>query len=347
MGSVIQSIDKDAMGLVSGDGFIYVASGLQGRVFCELAGTLVHRLDVALAQNPHPVDFNNLGGNSLWPAPEGGDFAFNYLSGSDVWLVQPAINRECPAITKADGGEIAVAKNIELFNRKGCRVKVKFSRSVKVKDISTMTVCFGLKGVAYSSVDSFEPLAEYPANEVLLAAWSLEQFPGGENIIAFGKTAGVAAESINADFYGDPSDRMEFAGQMFSFRLGGKPRLQIGITRNAAPELIGAYDRERSLLIIRRTPVQDGLYINIADNAQDAGPFSATDMFSIFNGGELGFYELETIAPVMVKNGMYNGSSLPSETIILQGSRKSLAEYLNHELNIDMNFIDKHTGETR
>ena len=81
-----------------GHGRVMLDAANQGRVFVELDGKLLHRYDENIAAAPDPVKFNNIGGNSLWPAPEGGEFAFNYLNDSgNSWLVQPGVN--CAAST--------------------------------------------------------------------------------------------------------------------------------------------------------------------------------------------------------------------------------------------------------
>ena len=46
--------------LPAGDGTVAMAHALQGRIFCELDGEIVHRYDAALASAPAPDAFNNL-----------------------------------------------------------------------------------------------------------------------------------------------------------------------------------------------------------------------------------------------------------------------------------------------
>ncbi len=67
------------------------APDLGARVFCELDGLLLHRLDLENVREPNRP-FNNFGGNNFWPAPEGGQFGFNYEG--DTWRVQAAINNQ-------------------------------------------------------------------------------------------------------------------------------------------------------------------------------------------------------------------------------------------------------------
>ena len=111
----IRKVDVNVRGLKSTDGTVYLSPGLQGRIFCSIGDTLIHKLDFAMAADPSD-DFNNIGGNSLWPAPEGGPFAFNYPHGE--WTVQDGINKVCPELavlsdTDASAGTGKTSGNTE------------------------------------------------------------------------------------------------------------------------------------------------------------------------------------------------------------------------------------------
>jgi len=320
----LQKIDSDLLVMPSGDDAVAVSNRLQGRIFCELDGELVHRFNAELAANPSPDNFNNIGGNSLWPGPEGGAFAFNYLPHTE-WLVQPAINIQRTETHLTQPAKTVVGKTITLRNRQDATVELEFSRTVLPLDIGRITEKYGLQGVAYRTLDELQAVEGCDLAQTLFCAWSLEQFPGGENVIAFGRCGKNAAGAVNTDFYGNPGERLQHYGQCFQLGLGGKDRFQIGVNHEFQPELIGAYDRQRSLLIIRRTWAQDGLYFNIADNDQPRGPYSAADGYSIFNGGDLGFFELETIAPLQLNvHGRGVNSLLWSETMIFKGESQEL-----------------------
>lgn len=310
---------------------------MQGRIFAALGNELVHKLDVELAGNPHPVNFNNIGGNSLWPAPEGGEFAFNYPNGSNEWYVQEGINRTCPVL-RAEPDELSCVKKIPLVNRKGKRLEVVVERKVKAIDLDSDSKQYDIEAVGYHSTDSMLLSEPCRTDEAVLSAWSLEQFAGCENITAFGRVArGSASEALNLDFYGDATPRLKYSGRQFSFRLGGSDRLQIGISAASMPLFIGAYDMARGLVIIRSTPsILGGCYINIADNDQRSGVYGAQDQYSIFNGGALNFFELETIAPMRFdSNGLLTGSILESETRIYKGKAEELKKLL--KMNYDIN----------
>lgn len=327
--------DGNLSKLDCGDGAIWISNKLNGRIFCSLGHEMVHQFRADLAANPDPKEFNNIGGNSLWPAPEGGAFAYNYLP-EGKWLVQDAINRQ-PTVTVTQGpGFAVIAKDMELMNRKGCRIAMNFKRSVFCGDIRDLLSKYHLRGLAYRTEDVLTPLAEYQTDDAVVAAWSLEQLPGSDGIIAFGRVGGNAAECVNDDFYGNPHSRLSYHGNGFRFELGGPERLQIGIKAAARPELIGSFDTRRGILVIRTTPPRnDGQYINIADNDQPGGVYSAADCFSIFNGAELGFHELETIAPMNSGNGVLTGSRLESQTMIFKGTEEALRLCLRDHFQID------------
>lgn len=300
-----------------------MSPGLQGRIFCQLDGQLVHRLDASALTSPSKSEFNNVGGNSLWPAPEGGPFAFNYLPGDDRWLVQPGINRTPAAVVSADRHSACIEKRIELTNRRGFTIALAWRRIVYLTDAPAAPEPYCPASIAYRTKDVLEPLGVYRQEDVLVAPWSLEQFPGADGVIAFGSVQ-KPDDAINFDFYGQPGGRIAYCGDGFTFALGGDDRHQIGLSAASSPQCIGAIDFRRSLLILRRTPKMDGVYFNIADNDQPEGPFSAGDMYSIFNGGALGFYELETIAAMQTSHGVVAASTLESETVIYKADAGAL-----------------------
>lgn len=319
---ILRQADPELLKIDCADGRVLVSNRLQGRIFASFGGELVHNLVKDLALNPDPVEFNNIGGNSLWPAPEGGDFAWNYPKGGS-WYVQDGINRVQTATVEADDEKIVVEKEIELVNRKGNTVKLLFRRTVTpLAEEELPPESYGVKRTGYHSVDELIPLEKYSSKDVMLSAWSLEQLPGAEGISGFGRCAGPAADCANSDFYGDPGERLGYRGDLFRFELGGEKRLQIGIKAASKPMIIGSFDRQRGILVLRTTPPRnDGTYFNIADNDQASGPYGAADMFSIFNGSqELNFHELETIAPMVTdENGIIQPCRLESTTYICKG----------------------------
>ena len=126
-----QKIDKNIQKLTSAHGEIFVSPGMQGRIFCTLDNKILHRFDNTLAFSPSPVNFNNIGGNSLWPAPEGGDFAYNYPPNGE-WYVQKDINSKPFTLVSNSKNKIVISRDINLLNRKGIEVKMTMSRSISL-----------------------------------------------------------------------------------------------------------------------------------------------------------------------------------------------------------------------
>ena len=331
----LKKIDPQLIFMPCGNGNILISNTLQGRIMAEINGELIHRFEADLAENPDPENFNNLGGNSLWPAPEGGDFAFNYPPQGE-WYVQEGINKVQSTVFEQGDDFTVIGKEFELLNRKGNTMQISWRRRVQCAAAGN----YGVEALQYCTSESMTLASPMALEDGVIAAWSLEQFPGAAGITAFGRCARGAEQGINTDFYGDPLARMSFKDEWFRFDLGGPNRLQIGISSAAAPEMIGSFDPARGIAVIRTTPARsDGRYINFADNDQKNGVFSAADQFSIFNGSEeLNFFELETLAPMTLdQQGRVIGSTLDSETLILRGENSKIltgkfqvpAEFLN------------------
>lgn len=319
--------------LVSQHGAVFISPELQGRIFCTLGNELIHRLDAERVATPSPDEFNNLGGNSLWPAPEGGAFAFNYPPDGDAWYVPALVADTACAVVDADSGQAIIEKRGVLVNKAGTKGYVLMHRKVALPHDHPVPEGYALDGIRYFCEDTITPLEELDAEAFLIAPWSLEQFPGGDGVIAFAAAAAPHG-CVNEDYYGVPGDRILVHEGGITFALGGTDRHQIGLRVAHAPRLIGSLDPGRELLILRKTAEQGGVYFNIADNAQPQGPLSASDLYSIFNGGELGFYELETIGALQRCKGLVAASRLQSETLILKGPIPELKRYLREREHI-------------
>jgi len=307
--------------LKSKSGFIYqgdnsravFAPDLGARIFCELNGMLLHRLDIDNVRKPNRP-FNNYGGNNFWPAPEGGKFGFNYKA--DNWYVQLAINNEPFVLESRKSSTAKGCKETVLKNRKGAKIEVLIEREFTVTTLDEILA--ELKpatGFAYLVDDRISLVNNVKTDDALIACWTLEQFDASDSTISFVKVK-QPQQAINFDFYSHPKDRIIYGDKRLFYKTDSKKRGQIGIKKKANPQCIGFYDLERKLICVREiVKSTDGLYFNIADNEQPKGPFSAMDNYSIFNGDEdLRFFELETIGSAEVQDGYLRGSHLTSKT---------------------------------
>jgi len=292
---------------------VVFAPDLGARVFCELDGLLLHRLDLENVRDPNRP-FNNYGGHNYWPAPEGGKFGFNYEG--NTWRVQPAINNQPFALEATTSTSAIARKETTLKNRMGIGINVVIQREFKVEPVPRLIVGLQPKAAfTYIVDDRIDVVNRVRIDDALLACWTLEQFNASDTTISFTKVA-RPREAINFDFYDHPGEWITYTPKCFFYKTDSKKRGQIGIKKNRAPEWIGFYDLQRRLLCVREIAgVPEGVYFNIADNDQPQGPFSAEDAYSIFNGDEtLGFFELETVGGAIVQDGLLKGSCLRSRT---------------------------------
>lgn len=218
--AALRKYDKQLVELSTKMGGVLVSPNLQGRIFCHISHELIQRLDHALLKRPDMNAYNNLGGNTLWPAPEGGSYAFNYLPGSEEWLVQPGIGQTNPEVISQSEDMVRIAKSVSLKNRKGLSISLDISRAVRSLDIDADIEGFDVTGIAYESEDRFEPKGQYSPDDVIIAPWSLEQFPSVDRTIAFAQVE-APREALSTDFYEDPGQRIFFAEQLMVYILGG------------------------------------------------------------------------------------------------------------------------------
>lgn len=329
MSSIIEALknyDPELVQLGSDEAAVFISPNCQGRIFCALNREMVHRLDVSLLKQSSDGGFKNLGGNSLWPAPEGGAFAFNHNCDTGAWYVPDDIAEQPAQIMDTNEQTVHIAKQIHLVNRAGVEADVRWERIVRQTALP-VHVPAGIHATAYQSEDKLTLLDNRSVDQFLIAPWSLEQFPGGQDVIAFVKTQ-QPHKAINFDFYEPPERPVEYGDKQVLLPLGGERPFQVGITVESQPTLLGALDRCRNLLILRRTQTMAGQYFNIADNDQPGGPWSAADIYSVFNGASDGFFELETIAPMQIDGDHVRGGSLISETWILAGPIETLETHL-------------------
>ena len=312
---------QELVTLQENKGFIYegknsravFAPDLGARVFCELNGMSLHRLDI---ENVKKADkpFNNYGGNNFWPAPEGGMFGFNYEG--DQWRVQQAINNEPFVLMQELSSSAMAQKKTTLVNRKGTKIEVKMQRSFSVSAVSDiLTQIKPSCAFAYSVEDSIDVLDGVKSDKGLISCWTLEQFDASDTTIAFCKVEN-APSAINFDFYEHPGERISYTPKGFSYKTDGQKAGQIGLKTASNACCIGFFDLARNLVCLRELMVpSSGTYFNFADNDQPNGPFSAADNYSIFNGGPAQmFFELETIGAAEIENDIVLGSKLVSKT---------------------------------
>lgn len=296
-------------------GQVALCPDMGGRVFAEFTGQSLHRIDLQTVADPQNT-FNNFGGANFWPAPEGGNFAFNYRG--DTWYVQQAVNNQPFNVIHKNETSAKIAKDITLINRAEAVIDVVMQRELAIlTDLPPILHNAPLRDwLSYQTIDSFDVVNEISTEEALIAAWTLEQFDATAQTVSFAVVEHPRA-AINFDFYDHPRERIHFHAQGFTYQTDGRQCGQIGINKSAGTRCVGFYDLSRCLLCLRQnlSSPQDGVFFNIADNNQSNGPYSAADNYSIYNSDpNMRAFELETIGAANVENNRLKGSRLISNT---------------------------------
>lgn len=302
--------------LATESGRLAVCPSLGGRVFAEVGGALAHRVDLATVAKPGDRAFNNYGGGTFWPAPEGGPLGFNYRG--QEWYVQPAINNQPFLVAGSDARSVRIQKVVILVNRAGTPVHATMERTVCLASPMAAMKTLRSSGImSYVTTDAFTLTPALPENKTLIAAWTLEQFDATPDTVSFAVVADPE-QAINCDFYEHPGDRIAYRTHGLTYRTDGQRRGQIGIKAAARPTCIGHANLRSGLVCIRENlNLGDGRYFNIADNDQPQGPYSAADAYSLFNSGpDMNAFELETVGGVRIADGMVKGSVLVSATTL-------------------------------
>jgi len=312
---------------------LFFAPDLGARVFVEVDGMLLHRLDMAAVRDPHQP-FNNYGGNNFWPAPEGGKFGFNYEG--DTWRVQKGINNEPFVMDGKKEKSARAQKRVVLVNRQNVKLDCLMERQVRLIDMPDWIAKLGgQSALAYAVDDRITVMNPVTIEDALVSCWTLEQFNAMAATIAFVKVA-KPREAINFDFYADPSAKLSYSPQALFYQADSKQPGQIGIKCRAQAHYAGFYDLARGLLCVRQIQALEGShYFNFADNDQPRGPYSAADNYSIFNGGEAqGFFEVETIGGAIVDKNRLLGSALTSMTCLVHFADLQRLQHFVDELHL-------------
>jgi hypothetical protein len=306
----------------SRDWTVIIAAGLSGRIFTGRGRQMIHRADISEVINREvDKDYHNSGGLNIWPAPEGGAFGWAYLP-DNRWKIQHGIDGQDFQINSAGAGRFLLYKQTVLTNRQGIQLPVVMERDIHIAHQSSGPV--QTDSLSVTVRDTFTCA---PDSRVLIAPWTLEQFPAHDNTVTFG-VLGKPDHPLNTAYYDDPAEYLQYRTRGFVFFSRGDRRLQLGLLAASDPRLIGLADLSRELLVIRRVldPAPETAYFNIADNDQPGGPWSASDRYSIFNSDPQDrFLELETIGGINRKNRL--PVPLISETVYTAGTAAEIEEH--------------------
>lgn len=309
----------------SARGKVAVSAALQGRVMTstseEDTGSSYGWINrEAFTSGDTSEHMNAYGGEDrIWLGPEGGQFSIYFSKGKefklDNWFVPRVIDLDPYEVSSSTTNEAVFTKSTELTNYSGTVFNVGLKRTIRIFGTNEALKKLNLgNGVKNISTVAFESINELKNNGKdtwrketgLLSLWILGMFnpsPGAVIIIPYQGEKSELRQIVNDSYFGRiPDDRLKLVGKTIFFKADGEYRSKIGMLPENAPEYLGSYDSNNSVLTVVKynKPDNELDYVNSMWEIQKE-PYRG-DAINAYNDGPpapgakpLGpFFELET-----------------------------------------------------
>lgn len=316
---------------------VAVVPAWQGRVMTSTAGGdegmsmgWLHRENIAAGIKPE-ADRAGLarhihvfgGEERFWLGPEGGQYALFFPPPPaeykfENWKTPALLDTEPFEVIAREDRKIRFAKEAELTNRAGTRLKLGIERSVELLEKPAITGMLGIElskdtpAVAYRTTNVVTNRGSEPwtREKGLVSIWLLGMFNHGPGVTVVVPLKDGPGNAVNADYFGPlEKDRLVTTPKAVFFKADGAYRSKIGVPPSRSTGVAGAYDSQRgSLTIVRAVPPPgaDALPYVRSQWMDHADPY-AGDLINAYNDGApapgeapLGpFYELETSSPAL------------------------------------------------
>ena len=253
---------------------------LEGRLFAVLDGRVLNRVvPDAILNRSNKSGFLNPGGDTLWPAPEGTCFGYEYASGS--WRVPPAITGAVWEIVASTKNSAVMRSEIDLINSRQLGIPCEFERHIQIEASDNKLIQHVTEVIRYIGT------RELDEGEFLLAPWSLCQFdsgPGGEVIMP------PPAPDEIWDLYDSSESQRKVQDGIYVVKTETPQRFQIALGRNV-PWIEYISDNFRVKRFAEKLPV-DQNYIDIIDAPPTEQPSEKGVKLSVYCDPS-GFMEIE------------------------------------------------------
>lgn len=261
---------------------VIVALDLEGRLFTVVDGEVISKVNPpAILARSNKKQFQNPGGDALWPAPEGTCVGYEYASG--VWRVPPAITGAVWEVVSASDDGCVVRAEIDLINNAQLGVPCEFERHIRLK-----------KG-AGTLFQEVKEMIRYIGKRTLhkpefsLAPWSLCQFDSPDTGMVYMPVPPTDEDVW--DMYGPSDHQRGRQADLYAVRTKTTERFQLALSKNMEwVEYVnkGAYRVKRYI-----GELPDGQYpVDIADAPPGELPSDKGVSLSVYCDPS-GFLEIE------------------------------------------------------
>ncbi len=350
----------------SGHARVAVVPEFAGRVMFATcggeAGPAQGWMDRDVVGGKRDPKFVNFGGaERLWISPEGGQYCAFFKPGApfdfENWHVPASFNSEAFSIRESESNRISMAKDIEITNYLGNRLRLKLGRTVSVLEPDSLpgliscALPAGTDFAGYRTDNSLTNKGDEPLNRDngLVSIWILCMFvPSSKTVVIAPVNPDAEGPVVIDDYFGKvPPQRLRYveAQKCVVFKADGLERGKIGLPAGRAKDVIASLDYENGILTIMKfSRPADGKYLKNAWRIHK-DPYGG-DVINSYNDGPPapglpplgGFYELENLSPA---RELGPGEALKHWSTVLhfKGPLEKLNEISKQALGVDLNGI--------
>ncbi len=261
---------------------VIAALDMEGRLFTIVNDNVISRVvPSAIKNRSNRNSYQNPGGDTLWPAPEGTVFGYEYTTGT--WRVPPSITGAVWEVVSHSDNDTVIRAEIDLVNNLQVGIPCEFERHIEIQEKENGLIQRVTEIIRYLGKKTLS------GAEFSLAPWSLCQFDAGKK----GKVI-IPAPSSEAirDLY-EPSERQRRPGDdgLYIVDTETPKRFQLGLSSNVPWVEYVLEDQFRVRRDVGNLP-EGRSYIDIADLPPDRLPSEKGVKLSIYCDPS-GFMEIE------------------------------------------------------
>lgn len=326
--AVLKSADGQAQVIVSpayqAKVFTSTAAGEEG----QSLGYLNYK---ALDQTGFSEHMNGYGGeNRLWIGPEGGRYSVFFQPGTEQvyanWYTPAPVDTEPWGVKEADTKSVAMAKEMEVANYMGSKLRLGIDRRVQLlESAEALSMLGGIPGaevkmVAYTTENRLTNLNDFAWTRETgtVCLWVMDMFntsPQALTVVPYhmGSEA-YLGRIVTSEYFGEiPANRLQVKDGLIFLKTDGRFRSKIGLNALRTKGISGNYDPVSGRLTVSTFDVnKQAAYLNQEwDTTKDP---AVGDIFNGYNDGPLEdgsimgpFLELESASPGAF---IYPGESL-------------------------------------
>lgn len=152
---------------------VIAALDLEGRLFTIVNNKVINRVVPSAIKNRSNKDtYQNPGGDTLWPAPEGTVWGYEYSTGN--WRVPPAITGAVWEVVSYLDNCVVIRAEIDLINNLQVGIPCEFERHIEIEVKDNCLIQQVTEIIRYIGKKTLSK------GEFSLAPWSLCQFDSGK-----------------------------------------------------------------------------------------------------------------------------------------------------------------------